>query len=170
MPDLVTHMASGLLAGSFAPRPQYTPALVVGSCLPDILGRVPAYIMTFVEYLGVMLPEEIVYGCAFMHLPIGLLISGALLVLFSPKGNRMLLWILLMLGSGIHLLLDALQHHWGEAYMWLFPLSEWSWEAGLIGSEATVYLAPFLLFGTYGLWRRRHSGQPWIGRCSDSVG
>ena len=169
MPDLVTHMASGLLLGSGVSRAEYTPALVVGSCLPDLLGRVPAYVMSFVELVGIAVPEPLMFGTAFMHLPLGLMLAGAILAIWAHGGRRLALWCLLMIGSAAHLVLDALQHHWGEAYMWFFPFSDWAWEAGIMGSEATVFYAPALLVVSGVAWRWRHGGQPWRGDTDGHV-
>ena len=163
MPDLVTHIASGIALGALARRPWYTPALVVGSCLPDLLGRVPAYGMSSIEAFGVVVPKEWMFGTAFLHLPMGILLATSAVALLGARRQRVALWGLLTLGAFLHLALDALQIHWGEAYMWFFPFSQWEWEAGVMGSEATVFTAPVWLFLSYGFWRWRHTGQPWSG-------
>ena len=161
VPDLLTHMASALVVGAVLDRRRYTPGLGVGACLPDLLGRVPGYAAPYLQKVGLDLGEVLVDGSGFLHLPLGLLPATVLVAWLANRGERFSVWWPLVVGSGLHLFLDSLQIHWGVGTMWLFPISTWEWEAGVMGSESTVWYAPWF-FGSSGLlWRLRHGNWPW---------
>jgi hypothetical protein len=161
MPDLVTHMASGLLFGAGLNRHRYTPGLVIGACLPDLLGRVPGFSLTYLRDWGLDSWETILNGVGFLHLPLGLLPATVLIAWLAKRGERFTAWWPLAVGGALHLLLDACQLHWGESYAWVYPISTWEWEAGLMGSEATIWYAPGFLALSVLLWRLRHAAWPW---------
>lgn len=164
MPDLLTHMASGVLLGASLKQRRYTAGLVVGSCLPDIVGRIPGYGFSLLSEAGVGVGVVITSGIGFLHLPLGLLAVTVLVVQLARPGERFVAWWPLAVGCVLHLLLDAGQTHWGISTAWLYPLTDWRWEAAFYGSEATVWFAPWLFTGSVLLWRLRHSDWPWRRR------
>ena len=57
--------------------------------------------------------------------------------LFQETVRASVFWNLLG-GMALHLGLDLLQSHHGAGYLLGFPFSDFAWELGAIGSEATV--------------------------------
>ena len=109
---------------------------------------------------GVTAPDRLVEGIAVLHLPLGFVpVTLALALLFEERA-RAAVWMNLLGGCFLHLALDLTQHHVGKGYMLLFPLTDWDFELGWIGSEATVPYAPFLLPISLLLWAwRRPRGE-----------
>jgi len=74
-------------------------------------------------------------------------------------GDRRGAFANLLAGCLLHLGLDLLQFHTGSGYPLLFPFSDWHWELGLIGTEATVpWSLPLALVGGMAWWARRRFG------------
>jgi hypothetical protein len=161
MPDLLTHMASGVVFGAILREPRYTAGVVVGTCLPDIVGRIPSYGFNFLSSVGVDVGVVVTSGIGFLHLPFGLLAVTLLVAQLGRAGERFRAWWPLATGCLLHLGLDAGQLHWGISTAWFFPFATWRWEAGLYGSEATVGYAPWLIVGALTFWRIRHADWPW---------
>lgn len=155
MADLITHGCTALLWRAWRPR-EHTPSFVAGSLLPDLLARVPSIGFTRLhDGLGWPIPDGLIYGFGPLHLPIGMALSSYLLSLLFPAPERRGIWAALFKGSLLHLAVDLLQDHYGAGYTLLYPCSMWDWEAGWLGSEATVVLAPPLVVLTALVWRRR---------------
>ncbi len=148
MPDLVSHICSGVVFGS---RLRTSGALAVfcfGVILPDIFTR-PLYILwprTYWFVHPLHAPAGIVFLC--------LLFSG----FFVVSERRRVFWILLS-GSFLHLLLDLTQTQ-SHAYPLAFPLSWKGVHTGMIHPDHTLYLLPVwvVLAATVLVRRRRRRG------------
>ena len=162
MADLITHAAVGYLLHSVFPaRWRWSaPVFVAGNVLPDLLSRLPSLGLRVVaEVLPV--PLAAIYLWEPLHMPAGMVLSSYAIALLSvAAGRRRVFWALLS-GMGLHLGLDLLQDHLGVGYMLLYPLSTDTYELGLIGSEATVPLAPVLALLALLRWR-------WLRRAARS--
>ncbi len=148
MADLVTHLAVGVLVkvavGAASGRRRGLPAFLVGSVLPDAASRVPTIGMTWLLHRGLPIPEPLIYGFYVLHMPLGLLALCFLLAALFAERERSAAFADLLGGAALHFAVDLLQRHYGPGYMLLYPLSRFSWEARLIGSEDTVFVAPLL--------------------------
>ena len=133
---------------------------VAGTCTPDLLGQVPGLAMIRLRFLLPWIPEPLVYLCSPLHLPLGIALTSYALAHLLPEAERPSGFRQLLGGGLLHLAVDLLQSHFGVGYMLLFPFSRWDWEAGLIGSEATVKIAPFLLPITALVARWRWGARP----------
>ncbi|MCP4808521.1 MAG: hypothetical protein GY913_18885 [Proteobacteria bacterium] len=154
MADLVTHIATGLLFKG-ATRGRHAPLFVLGTVLPDVCGRVVGMGLSKLDPLF-SVPDLLVYGPGVVHMPLGMLAFTLLVAQLFRADQRAAVWANLLGGAVLHLVVDVLQHHTGTGYPLLFPLSQWHWEAGLIGSEATVPFAlpALVLGGLLYAWRR----------------
>lgn len=162
MADLITHAATALLWRAWRPGP-HLPAFVAGSLLPDLLARVPAIGLTRLhDRMGVPVPELLINLWLPLHLPAGMLLSSYVLAQLFEEGARKGIFRALLAGQALHLLVDLLQYHTTGGYMLLYPLSTWSFELGILGSEDTVYLAPPLAALTAVVWWRRSRAQKGI--------
>lgn len=163
MADLVTHVATALLWKAATRRPAAT--LVIGVALPDLAGRVPTMLLSPLALAGWPIPDALVYGFNAIHTPFGILALTLLLSLCFREDQRKEAWANLAGGGALHMGVDLLQHHVGVGYPLLLPFSGWHWEAGLIGTEATVKVAPVLgpLSLALWLWRRPRAAQPEQG-------
>jgi len=160
--DLITHAATALLWRAWRPGP-HLPAFVAGSLLPDLLARVPAIGLTRLhDRLSVAVPELLINLWVPLHLPVGMLLSSYVLAQLFDVRVRVGVFRALLGGQALHLLLDLLQYHTTGGYMLLYPLSSWSFELGVMGSEDTVYLAPPLSALTALVWWRRRRAQKGI--------
>ncbi len=171
MADLLTHGCVALLAGLAAGLRERgdLAVLVAGSCVPDLFGQVPGLALIRVRATWPAIPEPLIYLFSPLHLPSGLVVLNyALAHGFAPP-ERFRVFGLLTAGGFLHLAVDLLQSHFGVGYMLFFPFTRWDWEAGLVGTEATVKVAPVLLLLTAGLtwWlRRRRVRGPGAGTLS----
>lgn len=166
MADLITHTCTALLWKA-ASRGDRVAVFVAGTCAPDLLARVPSMGLTWLRWSVPAIPEWLVYVWGPLHMPAGVLVASyALSFLFPAEGRRQVFGDLL--GGGLlHLAVDLLQHHFGVGYLLLFPFSLWDFEIGLIGSEDTVRIVPFLVpftawvsFRTWGRPRRKPAADP----------
>lgn len=157
MADLFTHSCVAVLVRLGRPTPTWVPTFVAGTCLPD-LSRVPAMGFTRLRWDLPQIPEPLCYVWAPMHLPVGIALMAYLVALFFPEAVRRRAFGELLLGGLLHLAVDLTQTHFGMGYLLFFPFSEWDFELGWIGSEATVLIAPVLVPLTMALawwrWRR----------------
>lgn len=153
MADLVTHFCSGALVG-LAVRPRLAGALAFGAVLPDLSGRVPQMALAI---LKLPIPDRVLWAFDVAHQPVAqVLLAGAIALAFRAEDRREV-GLALLGGVALHFGLDVLQDHHGHGYQLFFPFSTARWEAALIGSEATVAWAPWLLALTVALalWRWR---------------
>lgn len=154
MADLVTHLATAFFWKAASRRPHLT-SFVLGVALPDLVGRAPVSALQSLHRHGVTAPDRLVEGVAVLHLPLGFVpVTLALALLFEERA-RAAVWMNLLGGCFLHLALDLTQHHVGKGYMLFFPLTDWDFELGWIGSEATVPYAPILLPISLLLWAWR---------------
>ncbi len=154
MADLLTHLSLGAIWKS-ATRGGYPEVFVVGCALPDLAGRVPGMGFSWLLEQGLPVPEELLYGFTIFHMPAGFVPLSFLLAMLFAESERPAVWGALVGGCLFHLAIDMLQIHYGAGYMLLYPFSTWDWEAGLMGSESTVWMAPLLAGLALWSWRRR---------------
>ncbi len=156
MADLITHTCVAYLVKAIPGRPNVA-TFVLGTCLPDLLGRVPGMGLTWLRWSIPAIPEWAVYVWAPLHMPAGILLSSFLLSFLFPEAGRRAVFLNLLGGGLLHIAVDLLQRHFGVGYLLFFPFSWWDFELGWIGSEDTVRIVPFLVPLTAGvaLWRRR---------------
>lgn len=157
MADLFTHASIAVLARLTQSRPTWVATFVAGTCLPDI-ARVPTMVLTRARWSFPAIPEPLCYVWAPMHLPVGIGLVSFVVSLLFREAERRTAFRHLLGGGLLHLLVDLFQSHFGMGYLLFFPFSEWDFEFGLIGSEDTVLLVPFLVPTTALLaawrWRR----------------
>lgn len=144
MPDLITHAAAVLLpAWLIGGRRELRglPLLVAGTLLPDVLSRVPAILTGELHNRLHPLPAPLLYGFDPLHQPVGMALAALGLGALMPPAGRGRATGLLWAGMMLHLLLDLFQFHEGAGHLLLFPFSERTFEIGLFGSEASVFVA-----------------------------
>lgn len=165
MADLITHTCVALLwkcvtvpgrverAGWRLPPSVAT--FVFGTCLPDLLARVPAMGLEVLSWSFPIIPVWAVYFWSIFHVPFGIVMCSLLVAQAFGLADRSRVFRQLVGGGLLHLAVDVLQTHLGTGYILFFPFSTWDWELGLIGSEDTVRIVPVLLPLTVGLcwWR-----------------
>lgn len=163
MADLITHACTALLWKSATNGPRVA-VFVAGTCLPDYLSRVPSMGFTVARWYVPWMSEAWVYMWGPLHMPAGILIYSWMFGYLFPADRRREAVVNLAGGGLLHMAVDVLQTHYGVGYLLLFPFSTWDWEAGLIGSEDTVRIVPFLLpltgLAAWARWRRRPSKPP----------
>jgi len=143
MPDLLTHTAVvGLLARGARRRADLV-LLLVGTLLPDVVGRplmlVPGMPM-FHDVPSHALAMQPLYAWA----------AGAFLApAVRVRGRR-----LMLAGALVHLLLDGLQSHVGAwfTYYFFFPVSWHHTSAGFVHPSCTVVAAPVLAAAALLAW------------------
>ena len=159
MPDLITHGASGLLLGIAWVRHRPAPLLatfVAGNLMPDLLTRVPAIMAGEIDAKLVTLPRLLIYGWEPMHQPAGMAVAAVALSLLFEPAWRARVFVALYGGMLLHLLMDMFQFHEGAGHMLFFPVTTRSYEIGLVGSEASVFVAlPLALAAGLAWWWRR---------------
>ncbi len=170
MADLITHSCAALLwkaatcravprvAGQNAwPLPPTVATFVLGTCLPDLFGRVPSMALTTLRWTVPLIPEWTIYVWGPLHMPFGILVMSVLVSQLFGDGTRRTAAMQLTAGGMLHMAVDLLQSHLGAGYLLLFPFSMWDFELGLIGSEDTVRIVPVLLPLTIAVcaWRWR---------------
>ncbi len=148
MPDLVTHAAVGWLAGRALARRRpgrwSVAAFVAGSYAPDLLSRVPTLALVMLQGRVGPLPPALLNAFEPLHTPLGLALAAWGLAFLFREDQRPAVLRGLLGGMALHLFLDLLQDHQGVGLPLLYPLSPRLFELGWIGSESSVYAAPFL--------------------------
>jgi hypothetical protein len=154
--DLVTHTCVAYLVKKVPDRP-FVATFVLGTCLPDLLGRVPNMGLTLLRWHLPWIPEWLLYVWVPFHMPVGVLLFSFLGAFLFPESVRRWAFWNLVGGGMLHLAVDLLQSHIGVGYLLLFPFSLWDFELGWIGSEDTVRIVPFLVPLTLAVawWRRK---------------
>ena len=143
MPDVVTHMACGLLVRAAAGR-RLGPAFVLGAVLPDLVSRLPAAALLVIDERILPVPAPLLDAWAPLHLPAGIAAWCALFALLFPESRRRGALATLLAGAALHVALDLCQRHTGLGYPLLAPFSSRDFEIGLFGSEASIPWAPWL--------------------------
>ena len=99
---------------------------------------------------------EILLGSGLFHTPIGIVGIAMLIALCFVESQRVAVFWNIVAGGGLHLVLDVMQRHLAGGYQLWGPWSYEAVELGWVSSEATVWLAPFVLpFSVWAWWRRR---------------
>ena len=104
------------------------------------------------------IPEWSCYVWAPLHLPLGIALVSYVVASLFPEAQRRTAFLNLACGGALHLAVDVLQRHFGMGYLLLVPFSDWDFEFGWMGSEATVTVVPWLLpltaLAAWARWRR----------------
>jgi len=143
VPDLTTHVVGAYVAGRALRLRNLDATYYLGTILPDVISRP----------FQILLPASGHYVEA-SHSPALAIPACLALSLLFAKETRPLVQRNLILGSVLHLLLDALQKHVCGGYPWLFPFSDYRPRCGLIWPDHTPLLLPFLLILAYLLHKR----------------
>ncbi len=154
MADLVTHASVVLLPGAFV-RSRSLPLLLIGTVLPDGLGRALPLALEQLLHRGWPIPEALLWPLSALHSPLGVAMWAAVGALLFVREERRLALTALLAGAALHLAVDVLQDHHGQGYALLAPLSWTTFELGWIGSEATVPWALPLLAASAAAWGAR---------------
>ncbi len=161
MADLVTHTCLAYLCKALRPRVAQRPAhiatFILGTCVPDLLGRVPSMGLTVLRWGVPAIPEWAIYVWVPFHMPVGVALSSFILSFLFPEALRRVAFLNLLGGGLLHLGVDLLQRHFGIGYLLFFPFSLWDFELGWIGSEDTVRIVPLLvpLTAAVAWWRQK---------------
>jgi len=145
MPDLITHGLSGHLSGRLVGLKRGVVLLVIGNCLPDLLGRLPVRIFGEANFRWGHFAEPYWYWMWVPgHLPAGLLLACYALSHLFVEARRPAAFVTLVAGCATHLLMDSFQTHaaGGEPVFW--PLSWHNFEIGLVSPEASLDWIPWL--------------------------
>jgi hypothetical protein len=152
--DLLTHGAAAVLVKAGL-RGRFIPVFVLGTVMPDLCSRVPAIGLGYVHVHFARVPSLLTHGWQPLHQPVGLVLLAFLTsFLFAETVRTSVFWNLLG-GMALHLGLDLLQSHHGAGYLLGFPFSDFAWELGVIGSEATVGWAIPLSLLAWFVYRHR---------------
>lgn len=149
--DLVTHACSALLPGALF-RSRFVPFVVVGTIVPDALGRAIPLALERLYAHGVPVPMPVLWAWAGLHEPFGAALSALVLALCFAEPDRKRVLLALWAGCALHTGVDVLQDHHGEGYVLFLPFSDVDFELGWIGSEATVTIAVPLAIVTAAAW------------------
>lgn len=141
MPDLLTHFLSGYIIGRPISKPARRAVFYIGAILPDILSRVP--VLFFKIILNKDL-DKLGYFFTNLHSPFVVIWISLLISLFFAR-EKVIVFSILLAGSGLHLFLDFLQRHFTPSYFWLFPFSWKTGELGLFWPGDTIYAIPVLI-------------------------
>jgi len=135
MPDLITHSLFIYPAKKWFPKGIIF--LLIGSILPDLLGRT----------LGVFVSDSSFIGWyqTVIHTPLVLLFFIYSASFFFPGKERKKVFLFLALGIASHLFLDLFQKTIGPGYLWFFPFSFKSFQIPLLWPDDTIYLIPILI-------------------------
>jgi len=153
--DLLTHVSSALLVKSVSQKP-HAVLLATGVVLPDLGSRLPGILFDLLGGQGDLPMVELLLGSEIFHTPIGILGAAMLIAICFVESQRVVVFWNILAGGGLHLLLDVMQRHLAGGYQLWVPLSYEGVELGWVSSEATVWLAPFVLpFSVWAWWRRR---------------
>lgn len=134
MPDLVTHLSVAYFVSKIPRVTKWAGIVYLGSALPDLATR-PIYVI-FPSTFHFVSP---------MHTPLVLIPLCLLVSFLFDQTHRGAVFVVLLVASYLHLLLDVLQTHDTRGYAWFFPFSDRSFEIGLFPQDGSVYAVPFLL-------------------------
>ena len=147
-------MASVLLPASlFGGR--YVPALTFGVVLPDLAARTPGEALERLDMIGIVVPDALMMCWSILHMPLPYALLCTAIAMGFGARDRLGVWLSLLAGGFLHFAVDILQDHHGQGYFLLYPCSEGRFELGLIHSEATVAMAPWLGLLTAICWAIR---------------
>jgi hypothetical protein len=155
MPDLMTHLATTHVlrraweqtrGNDFTER--QAALLYVGGCLPDLISRLPNIVTGFLFRSGLMHVDTAV-KCGDMwpcfHAPLPTMLVAYLLVILLPDTGRAYNFCLIIIASGLHFLLDALQKTFGDTgTAWFFPLSFKTASLGIFWPDEAILSLPWL--------------------------
>lgn len=135
MPDLVTHSLFVYPAKKMWPNRLIF--ILIGSILPDLLGRI----------LGVFITNSPIIGWyqTVVHTPLSLILVTYSLSFFFSQKERKTIFLFLLLGISSHLFLDLFQKTYTIGYLWFFPLSFSSFQIPLIWADDTIFLIPIFI-------------------------
>ncbi len=159
MADLVTHLCAVLLPGALVRSPLVV-VVAAGAALPDLLGRAVPLALDGARRAGAPIPEAAIWPWVGLHEPLGWMLVSILIGQLFVRRDRRRGVLALWCGGAMHALVDVLQDHHGQGYLWLAPFSLRTFELGWIGSEATVGWALPLALATVVAWLIRYVAAP----------
>lgn len=144
MPDLLAHTAVARLVVLPARDPVRVLLVLFGSVLPDLASKTIE--MFVVSPIYTAIPSHSLPGTFLQAFAISFFFSESI----RPAAFRDIL-----LGEILHVALDLLKTSATVGYLFLYPFTTRGFEAGLIHSEDSVYLAPLFLLILLLPWRTR---------------
>jgi len=138
MPDLFTHICVAYLISLALniKESHHRNIIIAGSIFPDFW----KIYMIFSPFIGYYTAKNFF---APLHMVLGVLISGALFISFFEKSYWRKYYMLLMIGAGSHLLLDAFLYPYGwygwpmgDGIWFLWPLLNIEFQHGFIWPES----------------------------------
>ena len=149
MPDLFAHFSSAYLPSRYKRFHQYDALLVLGTVLPDLLGRIP--IVIFVRWLDL----PVLYFFKALHTPIGMILVCYMVTFLFERSKRFKSFLSLVAGSFLHLILDLMQLQFFEGvYIPFVPISIKAVQWGWFHYNASLLLFPLLLILVAFFWLR----------------
>jgi len=152
--DLLTHAATGWIAGVRFLDQTSVGWLAAGAVLPDLASRLPRVLLHLSVEAGALRSGprmlQVLFGLDFPHTPVGVVVVAVLLAALLPEAlarplSRRRLAALLALGGALHLAVDAFQEHIEPGYYWLYPFSMARAEIGVVSTDASLFALPFVL-------------------------
>lgn len=139
MPDLISHTL--FILPSKRRFPTRLIYLLIGSILPDLLGRI----------LGVFISDTPIIGWyqTVVHTPFSLVLFSYSLSFLFPEKERKTIFSFLLIGISSHIFLDIFQKNIGTGYLWFFPFSFSSFQVPLIWPDESIFLIPIFLFANF---------------------
>lgn len=134
MPDLITHFSAAYFIKIPRHWSRFRIPFFLGAILPDLLCR--PFMIVYPK------SASFVYG---FHSPLVLVIISLLIAQFFSGEIRPRVRINLLLGVGLHLVLDLFQRQVIVAYYWFFPFSWKTFDLGLFWPEDSLRLVPLWL-------------------------
>lgn len=133
MPDLLTHLVAARVPGTLVRDRRLQALLVIGTFLPDIVGK---------GYYWVLQNREAVHGMT--HSIAGVLLVSYLACLLLEERLRRPGFAMLLIGGFIHVFVDLIKDNVGTGSAQFFlPFSIRGSEFGWIDPENVIYLIPF---------------------------
>ncbi len=135
MADLLTHYATGHLAGKLLKAPEERVFLYVGCLLPDIIFKALLYGTSSDELF-----------CDPSHSPVVLVFICYVIAMLFEESIRPKVFSFTLIGSYLHVAFDACKDYFGMGVVPLFfPFSLKRVELGLYQIDHSLYFMPFAI-------------------------
>ncbi len=114
MPDLFTHFTTGIVLSRFGLSNYRLSLFVLGSIFPDLFARIPTILSKLLFDKNI---DEFIIP---FHTPIGIMLLLYLFVHLFERRIRGEAFLIMALGSALHLFLDVLQRQFFQSDYFLF--------------------------------------------------
>jgi membrane-bound metal-dependent hydrolase YbcI (DUF457 family) len=142
MPGLATHvLAAYLVKNAAGIRP--LALFLLGTILPDILSRVPFFVI-----------PGLFWAVKALHSVFVIVLACLLLSYLFPERGRRQAFKILLAGALLHIFLDLFQLSIYPGYMWFFPFSTYAFNLGLFWPEEPLFALPFLALVSLAVYLR----------------